>query len=163
VIARRSVADVRQIPEKLIDVTLQPLMVVLLFACMFGGAIDVPGGDYRTYLIGSILVQSIAFGMVGPRTALATRPSLGGSSTATFAAPSSRLGSASARKKASVWSFKPETTASDQASAGGKSAPTALLHPWKQQSRSRCVPCEAAAGGAVRPASSRKRNLGFSR
>jgi ABC-2 type transport system permease protein len=72
VIARRSLSHVRQIPEKLIDVTLQPLMFVLLFAFVFGGVIAVPGGDYREYLLGGILVQTIAFGMVGPATALAT-------------------------------------------------------------------------------------------
>jgi ABC transporter DrrB family efflux protein len=72
VIARRSLAHVRQIPEKLIDVTLQPLMFVLLFGFVFGGVIAVPGGDYREYLIGGILVQTIAFGMVGPATSLAT-------------------------------------------------------------------------------------------
>jgi ABC transporter DrrB family efflux protein len=72
VIARRSLAHVRQIPEKLIDVTLQPLMFVLLFGFVFGDVIAVPGGDYREYLIGGVLVQTIAFGMVGPATALAT-------------------------------------------------------------------------------------------
>jgi ABC-2 type transport system permease protein len=72
VIAGRSLAHVRQIPEKLIDVTLQPLMFVLLFGFVFGGVIAVPGGDYREYLIGGILVQTTAFGMVGPATALAT-------------------------------------------------------------------------------------------
>jgi ABC-2 type transport system permease protein len=72
VIARRNLAHVRQIPEKLIDVTLQPLMFVLLFGFVFGGVIAVPGGDYREYLIGGILVQTIAFGMIGPATALAT-------------------------------------------------------------------------------------------
>jgi ABC-2 type transport system permease protein len=71
-IARRNLAHVRQIPEKLIDVTLQPLMFVLLFGFVFGGVIAVPGGDYREYLIGGILVQTIAFGLVGPATALAT-------------------------------------------------------------------------------------------
>jgi ABC-2 type transport system permease protein len=72
-IARRNIAHVRQIPEKLIDVTLQPLMFVLLFGFVFGGVVAVPGGgDYREYLIGGILVQTIAFGLVGPATALAT-------------------------------------------------------------------------------------------
>jgi ABC-2 type transport system permease protein len=102
VIARRRIADARRIPGKLIDVTLQPLMFVPLFACAFGGVIDVPGDGYRAYPIGGILVQKIAFGMVAPRTALATHLSPGGLSTATFAVPSSRLGSASARKRASV-------------------------------------------------------------
>jgi ABC-2 type transport system permease protein len=71
-IARRSLAHVRQIPEKLIDVTLQPLMFVLLFAYVFGGVIAVPGGHYREYLLGGIVVQTIAFGLVGPATSLAT-------------------------------------------------------------------------------------------
>jgi ABC transporter DrrB family efflux protein len=43
-----------------------------LFAYVFGGAIDVPGGNYREYLIGGILVQSLAFAMVGPATSIAT-------------------------------------------------------------------------------------------
>jgi ABC-2 type transport system permease protein len=72
VLARRNLSHVRQIPEKLIDVTLQPLMFVLLFAYVFGGVIHVPGGSYREYLVGGILVQTIAFGMVGPATAIAT-------------------------------------------------------------------------------------------
>ena len=71
VFARRNVQHIRQIPEKLLDVTIQPLMFVLLFAYVFGGAIDV-GGSYREYLIGGILVQSLAFGMIGPATSIAT-------------------------------------------------------------------------------------------
>jgi len=72
VIARRSAAHIRQIPEKLIDVTVQPLMFVLLFAFVFGGVIAIPDGNYREYLIGGILVQTIVFGMMGPGTSLAT-------------------------------------------------------------------------------------------
>jgi len=72
VFARRHLEHIRQIPEKLLDVTLQPLMFVLLFAYVFGGAISVPGGSYREYIIGGILVQSIAFGMMGPATSIAT-------------------------------------------------------------------------------------------
>jgi ABC-2 type transport system permease protein len=72
VYAGRNIAHIRQIPEKLLDVTLQPLMFVLLFAFVFGGAIAVPGGNYREYIIGGILIQSLAFGMVGPATAIAT-------------------------------------------------------------------------------------------
>jgi ABC-2 type transport system permease protein len=72
VFAKRNIAHVRQIPEKLIDVTLQPLMFVLLFGFVFGGVIAVPSGDYREYLIGGLLVQTIAFAIMGPATALAT-------------------------------------------------------------------------------------------
>jgi ABC transporter DrrB family efflux protein len=70
-LAGRNLQHVRQIPEKLLDVTLQPIMFVLLFAFVFGGVIDVPGGDYRDYLIGGILVQSLAFGMMGPGMSIA--------------------------------------------------------------------------------------------
>jgi ABC-2 type transport system permease protein len=73
VLAKRQFAHIRQIPEKLFDVTLQPLMFVLLFAYVFGGVIHVPGGgNYHEYLIGGILVQTLAFGMMGPGVSLAT-------------------------------------------------------------------------------------------
>jgi len=72
VYAGRNLAHIRQIPEKLLDVTAQPLMFVLLFAYVFGGAISVPGGNYREYLIGGILVQSLSFGMMGPGVAIAS-------------------------------------------------------------------------------------------
>ncbi len=72
VFAARNIEHIRQIPEKLLDVTLQPLMFVLLFAYVFGGAIHVGGGNYREYIIAGILIQSLAFGMTGPATAIAT-------------------------------------------------------------------------------------------
>ncbi len=72
VFARRNAAHIRQIPEKLLDVTLQPLMFVLLFAYVFGGVIDIPGSDYKEYLVGGILVQTLAFGMMGPGVSIAT-------------------------------------------------------------------------------------------
>ena len=72
VLARRNLEHVRQIPEKLLDVTLQPIMFVLLFAYVFGGVIAVPGGDYKEYLVGGILVQTLAFGMMGPGVSIAT-------------------------------------------------------------------------------------------
>ena len=52
-------------------------MFVLLFAYVFGGVIDVPGGNYHEFLIGGILVQTLAFGMMGPATSIADRPQRG--------------------------------------------------------------------------------------
>jgi ABC transporter DrrB family efflux protein len=72
VFAGRNVQHIRQIPEKLLDVTVQPVMFVLLFAYVFGGAINVPGSNYREFLIAGILVQSLAFAMMGPATTIAT-------------------------------------------------------------------------------------------
>ena len=72
-LAGRNLEHVRQIPEKLLDVTLQPVMFVLLFSLVFGNVIAIPGGgDYTDYLIAGILVQSIAFGMMGPGVSIAT-------------------------------------------------------------------------------------------
>ena len=48
VIARRGLLHMRRQPEALTDATIQPIMFVLLFAYVFGGAIDVPGGGYRS-------------------------------------------------------------------------------------------------------------------
>jgi ABC-2 type transport system permease protein len=72
VLARRNLEHVRQIPEKLIDVTLQPIMFVIMFAYVFGGVIAIPDGSYREYLLGGVLVQSLTFGITGPATAIAT-------------------------------------------------------------------------------------------
>ena len=72
VFARRNAEHVRQIPEKLLDVTLQPIMFTLLFAYVFGNIIQIPDGSYREYLLGGVMVQSISFGMMGPATAIAT-------------------------------------------------------------------------------------------
>jgi ABC-2 type transport system permease protein len=73
VFARRNAEHIRQVPEKLLDVTLQPLMFVVLFAYVFGGAINVGGGgSYREYLLGGILIQSLGFGMMGPGTSIAS-------------------------------------------------------------------------------------------
>jgi ABC transporter DrrB family efflux protein len=47
-------------------------MFVLLFAYVFGNVIHVPGGSYREYIIGGVLVQTLAFGIMGPATSIAT-------------------------------------------------------------------------------------------
>jgi ABC-2 type transport system permease protein len=72
VLTRRNLAHVRQIPEKLIDVTLQPVMFVLLFAYVFGGVIHVPGGTYHAYMLGGVAVQTAVFGIMGPGVSIAT-------------------------------------------------------------------------------------------
>jgi ABC transporter DrrB family efflux protein len=72
VIARRGLAHMRRQPEALADATIQPIMFVLLFAYVFGGAIKVPGGgSYREFLMGGIFAQTIMFGAFGTAMALA--------------------------------------------------------------------------------------------
>ena len=72
IFARRNLEHIRQVPEKLTNVTIQPLMFVLLFAYVFGGAIKVDGGGYKEYLIGGILIQTLDFAMMGPAMSIAT-------------------------------------------------------------------------------------------
>jgi ABC-2 type transport system permease protein len=70
-LTKRNLTHVRHVPEKLIDVTVQPLMFVLLFAYVFGGAIHVSGGSYHEYLMGGIVVQTLAFAVMGTAVGLA--------------------------------------------------------------------------------------------
>jgi ABC-2 type transport system permease protein len=72
VIARRGLLHMRRQPEMLADATIQPIMFVLLFAFVFGGAIAVPGGgSYKEFLMGGIFAQTIVFGAFGVAIALA--------------------------------------------------------------------------------------------
>lgn len=71
VIARRGLHHMRRQPEALSDATIQPIMFVLLFAFVFGGAISVPGrGSYKEFLMGGIFAQTIVFGAFGVALAL---------------------------------------------------------------------------------------------
>src|SRR3712207_6739456 len=62
VLAERNLVRLPRAPDLLIGFTIQPVMFVLLFAYVFGGAIDTPGFDYIDFLIPGIIVQNIAFG-----------------------------------------------------------------------------------------------------
>jgi len=48
VIARRGLVHMKRQPEQLSDATIQPIMFVVMFAYVFGGAIKVPGGGEAT-------------------------------------------------------------------------------------------------------------------
>jgi ABC transporter DrrB family efflux protein len=62
VVAERNLVRLRRAPDLLTAFTIQPIMFVLLFVYVFGGAVRTPGYDYVDYLIPGILVQNIAFG-----------------------------------------------------------------------------------------------------
>ena len=57
----RNLLHIRRMPEMLMDVTIQPVMFVLLFAFVFGGSIAVAGSNYREFLLPGIMVQTIVF------------------------------------------------------------------------------------------------------
>ncbi|HXV71248.1 MAG TPA: ABC transporter permease [Acidimicrobiia bacterium] len=61
-VAQRNLIKIKRVPELLVWVLISPIMFVLLFAYVFGGAIDVPGLDYREFLMAGIFAQTVVFG-----------------------------------------------------------------------------------------------------
>ena len=61
IVVRRNLIHIKRMPEMLMDVTIQPVMFVLLFAYVFGGSIAVAGSSYREFLVPGIMAQTIAF------------------------------------------------------------------------------------------------------
>ena len=76
VMAERNLVRLPRAPDMLLGFTVQPIMFVLLFAYVFGGAIGTPGYDsYIDFLIPGIIAQNIAFG--GFATALGLAEDMG--------------------------------------------------------------------------------------
>jgi ABC transporter DrrB family efflux protein len=57
----RNLLHIRRMPEMLLDVTVQSVMFVLLFAYVFGGSIAVAGASYKEFLLPGIMVQTMVF------------------------------------------------------------------------------------------------------
>jgi ABC-2 type transport system permease protein/oleandomycin transport system permease protein len=62
VVAERNLVRLPRAPDLLLAFTVQPIMFVLLFVYVFGGAINTPGYDYVDFLLPGIITQNIAFG-----------------------------------------------------------------------------------------------------
>jgi ABC-2 family transporter len=62
VLAKRSLLRIPRQPDLLVGFTVQPILFILLFVYVLGGAIQTPGFDYVDFLMPGIIVQSIAFG-----------------------------------------------------------------------------------------------------
>lgn len=58
---RHLIATVRN-PDLLVFATIQPIMFVVLFVYVFGGAIVVPGGSYVQFVVPGIFAQTVLFG-----------------------------------------------------------------------------------------------------
>jgi ABC-2 type transport system permease protein/oleandomycin transport system permease protein len=70
-VTKRNLIGYTRIPEALFFSTVQPIMFVLLFRYVFGGAIHPPGVSYTNYLMPGIFVQTVAFGAVSTSIGLA--------------------------------------------------------------------------------------------
>jgi ABC transporter DrrB family efflux protein len=62
VITERNLVRLTRAPDLVTAFTIQPVMFLLLFVYVFGGAIVTPGYDYVDFLLPGIIVQNIAFG-----------------------------------------------------------------------------------------------------
>jgi ABC-2 type transport system permease protein/oleandomycin transport system permease protein len=70
-VTKRNLIAYTRIPEALFFSSVQPVMFVLLFRYVFGGAINTPGISYVDFLIPGIYVQTVAFGAVSTSIGLA--------------------------------------------------------------------------------------------
>jgi ABC-2 type transport system permease protein/oleandomycin transport system permease protein len=70
-VTKRNLLALTRIPEALFFSTVQPIMFVLLFRYVFGGAIKTPGVDYVNYLMPGVFVQTVTFGAVQTSIGLA--------------------------------------------------------------------------------------------
>jgi ABC-2 type transport system permease protein len=61
-IAKRNVIKINRVPDLLVFTVMSPIMFVLLFAFIFGSAIEIPGMSYREFLIAGIFAQTVIFG-----------------------------------------------------------------------------------------------------
>jgi ABC-2 type transport system permease protein len=68
----RGMLKVKHVPEQLLDVTITPVMFVVLFTYLFGGAIAGSTGEYLDYILPGILVMSVIFTTVYSGVALNT-------------------------------------------------------------------------------------------
>ena len=68
----RGMLKVKHVPEQLLDVTITPVMFVLMFTYIFGGAIAGSTGEYLDYILPGILVMSVLFTTVYSGVAINT-------------------------------------------------------------------------------------------
>ncbi|MDQ6850532.1 MAG: ABC transporter permease [Actinomycetota bacterium] len=62
IVARRNLIKIKRVPDLLVFTTISPIMFILLFAYVFGSAINTPGLSYREFLIPGIFAQTVIFG-----------------------------------------------------------------------------------------------------
>jgi len=66
----RGMLKIKHVPEQLIDVTITPVLFLLMFTYLFGGALSGSTGEYLQFILPGILVQSVLFTCVYSGVAL---------------------------------------------------------------------------------------------
>jgi ABC-2 type transport system permease protein len=70
--ARRNLMHISQEPTQLSDVTIQPLLLTVLFIYLFGGAIPIPRGSYTDFILPGLLALNLTTSTMGTAVGLAT-------------------------------------------------------------------------------------------
>ena len=73
----RNLLTIKRVPQLLVFATIQPVIFVLMFRYVFGGAIPIPGVNYVDYLMPGIFGQTVAFGAISTGIGLAEDMSKG--------------------------------------------------------------------------------------
>ena len=68
---RRNLIKIKRVPDILVFTLLQPIMFVLLFTYVYGGAIKIPGSNYTEFLMAGIFAQTVVFGATYSGSAMA--------------------------------------------------------------------------------------------
>jgi ABC transporter DrrB family efflux protein len=76
-VAGRNLLTYMRVPQLVIFSTIQPVIFVLLFRYVFGGAISIPGVSYVDYLMPGIFIQTAVFGSIGTAVGLSTDLNMG--------------------------------------------------------------------------------------
>lgn len=70
-VTKRNLIKIKRSPDMLVFAVLQPIMFVLLFSQVYGGAIQVQGTDYTQFLMAGIFAQTVVFGATFSGSAMA--------------------------------------------------------------------------------------------
>jgi ABC-2 type transport system permease protein len=70
-VTKRNLVKIKRSPDMLVFAVLQPIMFVLLFSQVYGGAIQVQGTDYTQFLMAGIFAQTVVFGATFSGSAMA--------------------------------------------------------------------------------------------
>ncbi len=70
-VTKRNLTKIKRSPDMLVFAVLQPIMFVLLFSQVYGGAIQVRGTDYTQFLMAGIFAQTVVFGATFSGSAMA--------------------------------------------------------------------------------------------
>ncbi|MCU1526608.1 MAG: transporter [Frondihabitans sp.] len=70
-VTKRNLIKIKRSPDMLVFAVLQPIMFVLLFSQVYGGAISVKGTNYTQFLMAGIFAQTVVFGATFSGSAMA--------------------------------------------------------------------------------------------